>query len=726
MSVFYRNNNLYAENADTENVSVSGVFFNVTRENGRNHGQYVILSNDKFIKCSGYVPVLRKNMPIRVVGKFTDELHEKLQVESFYFNEDKDLFIKYFSGRIFTGIGKLLAEKIYNDLLYKKKDLSLFCIDDIPEREISSILLDNGIIKNGIASVFIGELKSIITQRNILSEVLRFNGTYHDAEILFSLYKNTALTKLRDDPYQLSDADISFSLIDNAAYQNRIPFYDNKRIDLLFKSTAKLILNDGGTAVTYDELLSYIKREEKRSKYPELPDEYLACRLVGSKRFKIFDNNGICFSPSFAYRMEEKIVCEIVRLMKSSEDTGITGYTGKESLDDDQRNAIDLIKTSGIKVITGGPGSGKTTVIKELISEYKKAGGKEYFLAAPTGRAAVRISESSGLKAVTVHKLLGYRPFQKDDGEDVCDFDKEHQLPKGMFVIDEMSMVDDDLFLKFLEAVPNGSIVVLSGDPCQLPSVNFGSVLHDIIQSGVIPVQNLTHIHRQNGESSIISNYYRIKSRNPEFVVDDDFLLQEFSSSVDLSAKLMDLYDIYSSEKDPYAFQILTSVKSGDVGKDIINEMIAVNKRRRNNGDASLYYKRSSYCIGDKIMMTENNYEKGYWNGDIGIIKKISCDSIQAEFYDGLREIDQESFKDVEHAWACTVHKAQGSEYDTVVIVTDDQFENMLYNSIILTAVTRAKKRVFILSMNDSVYHAVIKEGKERKTALMTLLKNAQ
>ena len=427
------------------------------------------------------------------------------------------------------------------------------------------------------------------------------------------------------------------------------------------------------------------------------------------------------FYPKKYYFTESLLAKEIKRLQVSGNETGFPGYEGVMELDDDQVNAMNALSKEGIKIITGGPGSGKTTLIRELIAAYKKLFPKfPFFLSAPTGRAAVRIQESSGFPAVTIHKLLGVRPYSSD-GEISLKYTKENKLPRGLFIIDEMSMVGEEMFLKLLSAIPDRSIVILSGDPRQLESVDPGNVLSDLIRSNVIETYHLTKIHRQGSNSAIVRNYYDIRDYNFQKVVSDaSFSVINVKTRSDALSAIMDIGRKYDSPDNPYSFQILSFTKKGELGKDVLNHQFILQKKE---GGTPLYFGRSSYSVGDKIMMTKNNYKKDYWNGDVGLITNVSDEYMEALFYNGIRTIGRDSLKDMDHAYVCTVHKAQGSEYDTVLVVIDDSYKGMLYNSIILTAVTRAKKRAFIVSVGNSFKKAVeTRRDCERVTGLAELL----
>ena len=716
------------EYREEKDMIIRGRFSNIEQPSGRScSGRFLIYSGDVPYICEGMAPELKKNLPVIVEGTTETESETdvtRILVKRVLFNdEDKVCFIRFFSGSLFHGIGTKTAENIYESLNEKKKNLGKGSMADIPEDEIFSIL-DMYKVRESTKYLIYDHITGLKQRMSILDTVREYDGNYEDVERLYSAYKEKAVETLLDTPFKTASCGISFELADAVAYRNNLPAYDDDRLEYIMKLAAEGIHSTGSSCFTLKEFLWAIRVITRQSKYGPLPDAYLLSGIIKS-RFLVInrDEDEMHIYTKRSYHTEEKITKEILRLQNSKESLGYSGYRGEKDLDPDQINAIGLLNESGIKVVTGGPGAGKTTLIKEFIEEYKRLRPEEpFFLCAPTGRAAVRISESSGYPAYTVHKLLGFMPFSRDQETPEIQYNKDNPLPKGLFVIDEMSMVSESLILRFLEAVPNGSTVLLSGDPRQLKSVEPGNVLNDIIDSGKIPTVMLTHIHRQQGDSAILDNYYRIKNFNRTLIEDSTFVVEHANSTDEVLSKVRELYKRYDSP-DPYRMQIITFTKVGGAGRDAINNMILLEKRK--DTDDKHYYGRSSYAAGDKVMMTANNYKSGYMNGDIGTVKEVTENGVVAEFYDGDREITGESFRDMEHAWACTVHKSQGSEYETVIIICDDEYKNMLYNSIVLTAITRARKQVYIITMHDAIYEAICTEAKhKRRTGLRYFLKN--
>lgn len=685
-------------------------------------GRIVICSDNQFITLDGVSPNLQKNYPVKcMVDTLNDSIQNHYLTEEVLFDdEDRSSFVRYFSGSRFKGISKIRAGNLYDALHQKKVSFQRDNFDNLPEKMLYSTMEEQN-IKDDLSKMIVSDILALKYRRDILHELQDVNAIYSDAEALFDTYGNETVSRIKDNPYLLNCPRLSFHLIDALGKKQKKLIYDESRIRFIFKKAAAYVLSTGSTCITTAAFLNIIEKIERQGVFPSLPKELWLSFLLGSEEFKIrvFKDKTYIFVKD-ALVLEESIKRELLRLMNAKEDTGFTEYTGTAPLDEDQLNAISFLKDTGVKIITGGPGAGKTTIIKEFIGEYLKINkGGFYQLAAPTGRAAVRISETSGLSAKTIHKLLGIRPFQSNCGEIHADYNKEHQLPKGLYIIDEMSMVSENIFYQFLCAVPNGSLVLLSGDPRQLPSVDYGNVLKDLIDCDLIPVQRLTKIHRQKKGSSIIDNYYKIKNFETTLINDDFFTVMDFTDTNNMLRKLYELRDKYEVKDDPYSFQILSFTRKGISGIESINSKIAVEKRQA----SSVSYK-TPFIPGDKIMMLHNNYPKKYYNGDIGIVTYVEENKMEAKFYDGIRTIDKEDYKDVDFSWACTVHKSQGSQYDTVVVIASHEAPNMLANALILTAITRAIKKVIVLNENNAFYEAIQNNTliETRKTGLSLVL----
>ena len=388
--------------------------------------------------------------------------------------------------------------------------------------------------------------------------------------------------------------------------------------------------------------------------------------------------------------------------------------------DDVQRDAIRLAATAKVMVLTGGPGTGKTTTTHGIISAYR-AYGLRILLAAPTGRAAKRMTEATGLEAKTIHRLLECKPpegYQKNE---------ENPLEGDVLIVDECSMIDIVLMNSLLKAIPQNMRLILVGDIDQLPSVGAGNVLRDIIDSGSFPVVRLTRIFRQAQTSRIIMNAHRInEGKNPDISngKDSDFFFMENEDAeavvpqiVDLvKTKLPNYYHVDSKQ-----IQVLTPMQRGVVGATNLNLALqeALNPTEqeifmRGRGAVMMpkdTLRRSGFAFraDDKVMQIKNNYDKEVFNGDIGIIESVDAEdrTLKVNFDNRVVEYDVTELDEIVHAYATTIHKSQGSEYPIVVMPILMNHYVMLQRNLIYTGITRAKKIIVMVGTKKALGYAI-------------------
>ncbi|MCR5624236.1 MAG: AAA family ATPase, partial [Lachnospiraceae bacterium] len=387
----------------------------------------------------------------------------------------------------------------------------------------------------------------------------------------------------------------------------------------------------------------------------------------------------------------------------------------------EQREAFFMFRDRGIKILTGGPGTGKTTTVKGLILNYRYMHPNHKIkLAAPTGRAAQRLAESTGMPAQTVHKLLNYVPYGDNptckDGNDPIDAD--------FIVIDEASMLDIELFDMLLEAVKNDTTILLVGDIHQLESVGAGAVLRDLLSAKTVNIKHtfLTEVFRQKGGSPIIDNSIKINNGEFDLETTDDFQVFKEANQIDCFNRVKELYLSLYNSNDLYDTQILCPSYKGESGIDKLN--VSIRDTLNPNGK-TLVYGWQKYRVGDKVIMTKNNMELGYYNGDIGVIKEIVEDNLTVSVKDTDITLSRENFDDLSLAYAITVHRSQGSEFENVIVVLPKEPKSLLVRNLFYTAVTRAKKRVFIVTEGEALKTAIITDRTDdRRTKLSKLICN--
>jgi len=397
----------------------------------------------------------------------------------------------------------------------------------------------------------------------------------------------------------------------------------------------------------------------------------------------------------------------------------------KITLAPSQKSALRKALTSKVIVITGGPGVGKTTLVNSIVKIYQKE-GVEIVLAAPTGRAAKKMSESSSMTAKTIHRLLEFEPMSFSFKRD-----REYRLEGRLFIIDEISMLDTMLAFQLIRAIPDGATLILVGDQDQLPSVGAGAVLRDIIASDAVPVVVLNEIFRQAAGSNIILNAHRVNRgvipQWPQGKLQNPFESDFYFVEADNPVKAADLIVQMVSKRIPSRFgfspmediQVLSPMKKGELG--VLNLNILLQKTL-NSSTNSITRLAMTYKSGDKVMQLVNNYEKEVYNGDIGTISAINHEEKQLVMsFDG-RTIDYkfEELDEVTLSYACTIHKSQGSEFPCVIIPVHTQHFVMLQRNLLYTAITRGRKLCILIGSKKALDMAVKKQD---STQRMTMLR---
>jgi exodeoxyribonuclease V alpha subunit len=425
-----------------------------------------------------------------------------------------------------------------------------------------------------------------------------------------------------------------------------------------------------------------------------LPSYYKAEKYCGSKIREMAETKPV----RFRYDVDE--------IIKELEKKNKIEYSSR------QKDAIRAIENTNLLIITGGPGTGKTTIVKAIIQVFKKNfPSKIVKLVAPTGRAAKRMEEATGLEAKTIHRELEF--MKSSDDRMICRRNESNPIDADLFIVDESSMIDIYLFTYLIRAIKPGTKVIFVGDADQLPSVGPGNVFRDMIESGVIPVIKLDEIFRQEDTSKIVINADYIRKGKVSFEWGDDFIFIREDDKTKIPGIIREMY-LKEIERcgDAGSVQVLSPFRiRTDTGVDNLNRMLqeAINPKKEGS---EIYYGKKVFRKNDKVMQFRNDYSKEVFNGDIGFISSIYRNldgGNEAVVNINGREIiySQEDFEDLDLAYATTIHKAQGSEYDVVIIPMTTQHYIFLQRNIIYTAVTRARKKVIIIGKPQALYLAV-------------------
>ncbi|MDR2610575.1 MAG: ATP-dependent RecD-like DNA helicase [Clostridiales Family XIII bacterium] len=564
---------------------------------------------------------------------------------------------------------------------------------------------------------------------------------------LYEHYGPDAVAVIRKNPYCMVEdvKGIGFKTADEIAARIGISPDSEDRIRSGVIYVLRRYAQDGSTCVPEARLIENAARLLDVAR-DAAEDALIAMNFEGKVVREDVDGRAFAFLPAY-YVAEKAIAYDMVRIADAelsprlNDVDTLVAAAGERTglaLSDSQRKAVAGSLSNGVFVITGGPGTGKTTII-HVISEVLSIKGIDIAIAAPTGRAAKRITEATGYAASTIHRLLEYAPLGYDDDEESMSFgrNREKPLEAGAVIVDEASMIDALLMKALLEAIPSGTRLIIVGDADQLPPVGAGNVLRDTLASARVPAAVLTDIFRQSGRSGIALGAHEINSGGRPDLSDrdSDLTIVTREAGGDILSAIVKL-----CLRNPGA-QVLTPVKKNLLGSINLNRELqrvinppAPEKTEREIG-ARLFR------VGDRVMQLKNNYRlkwvdrndfsegEGVFNGDMGVIDAIDDDGVITVCFDGSRYATYEPIDvdQIDHAYAITVHKSQGSEFDTVILPVFAAPPMLATRNLLYTAVTRGKKRVVIVGAEHR-FHAMIDNDthSERWSALRNFLDKAQ
>ena len=687
------------------------------------------------IICVGTVPQIRRGDMLKLTGgmvihptyglQFKVEFYERVVPTTAVAIE------KYLSSGIVKGIGPKTAKKIVD----KFGAATFYVIEEKFDRlvEIKGITYDKALAVHN----------SFCSQRDIRKVMLylqEFGVTPAFAMKVYKKYGYRTIDIIKENPYRMAEdiAGIGFKTADRIAYSMGIPTDSPNRVKSGIKYILSESLLDGNVFMPKDSLIR--QAGEILSVDEEMVDNCLRELQIEHKVFnENIDGTDAVYLMTMYYT-EISAAKKLLELSFFHDDADLKKINDKidavENLSGiclakQQRTAVIEAMREGVLVITGGPGTGKTTIIHTIIQIFKSS-GMEVVLAAPTGRAAKRMTETTGIEAKTIHRMLGVAYADDDNGRQKFDKNETEPIEADVIIIDEVSMVDMQLFNNLLKAIEPGTRLILVGDANQLPSVAAGNVLKDIIKSEKIKVVRLTEIFRQARESAIITNAHKINSgeepvmngKNTDFFfVNAQYAPEVPGKIVELITKRLPKFTGVDSFSD---MQVLTPMRKGDIGAAGLNKTLQ--KALNPPSDGKKEYETSSCTFreGDKVMQIKNNYNiswkienrlgkviddgTGIYNGDMGIIKSINK---QAEtitvLFDDMRQAVYEftALDELELAYAVTIHKSQGSEYPVVIIPIHSGPPMLMSRNLLYTAVTRAKKFVIIVGLKSSVNRMV-------------------
>lgn len=723
------------EKAMVEQTEINGIISSVIYLNDENGYAVVRMETDsgEMVTAVGCLPYIAPGEMISAEGSWVTHAQHgrqfKIEQSNRLLPTSADGIYEYLAGSTVKGIGPATAALIVD----RFKEKSLDILEMHPEKlaEIKGISLTK-------AKDLSASFKKQAGVRRLTEFLCAYGIKPLVALKLYRAYGSAALETVHENPYIISASHIgaSFAEADNLALELGIEGDSINRISAAVLFELQHNSGNGHCFIPRDKLIA------ATSQLISVPAD-----LVSDAIDSLSENGGLVCDKvanlNVCYLTElyeaETYTAERLKSMvglKTKSSANIERLITKlESLYDIsyaplQKQSIELALNNRILVITGGPGTGKTTILKGILSLYDEL-ELETLLAAPTGRAAKRMSELTGREASTIHRLLGAK--MAEDGETVV-FSKHEGDPLNCdaLVLDECSMVDITLMSSLLKALKPGCRLVLVGDADQLPSVGPGNVFSDIIRSQTVPTVRLTEIFRQKGDSRIVRNAHMInRGEHPDFEANtgDFFRLRRLKGGtavetiVELCARRLP-----ENMKIPSAsIQVLSPTRKGETGTVNLNKRLQAALNPPSESKKEKLFGEAVFRVGDRVIQTKNNYDTiwktkggvsgaGVYNGDIGTIAQIDpiTETLTVDFEDKLATYSFEMLNELEHAWALTVHKSQGSEYRAVVLALSGDVQMLLTRGVLYTAVTRAKE-LLIMVGDDNIAHRMIDNNKQSR-----------
>ena len=709
------------------------------------------IDSDDYLTCVGSVPYITEGEFVEVTGSYSEHAvygqQLKLDTCEDIPPEDEKSVERYLASGAIKGIGAALASRIVR----RFKADTLRIIEEEPER-LAEI--------KGISQRMAMEISDSVTAKRDMRNAMMFLQDYGISMALavkiYNQYGASVYTILRENPYRLADdiTGVGFKIADEIARKAGISADSDFRIRSGIMYTLVQAAGNGHIYLPYEELVSQldvlldthvddIDRQlvdlsiDKKIVVKELSDDNTEDIAKDTSRRIIYGASYYYMEMAVAYalkaldvsvKIDEKSVLDRIHRIEKNEDI---------ELDDMQRNAVLQAVSSGLLVVTGGPGTGKTTTINTII-RYFEGEGMEIRLGAPTGRAAKRMTEATGCEAQTIHRMLELSGAPEDGKTASFMRNEDNPIDADVIIIDEMSMVDIFLMNSLLKAITAGTRLILVGDVNQLPSVGPGNVLRDIIDSERFTVVKLTKIFRQAKESDIIVNAHKINDgeKFPIGPTSKDFIFIKREEANNVLGAMITLISQKLPkyvDAQPFDIQVLTPTRKGLLGVERLNTVLQEYLNPKDTGKQEKEGSSTLFREGDKVMQIKNNYQlewetrgkngiavdrgMGVFNGDMGVIDNINfyTEKVTVKFDDDRYvEYPFKQLEELELAYAVTVHKSQGSEYPAVVIPLLSGPRMLMNRNILYTAVTRAKKCVCIVG-TEEVFYGMVDNTNEQK-----------
>ena len=708
-------------------TTIKGLIQEVIYRNDDNNYTVVLVEvNDEYITATGKFPIINEGEWVELNGKFilNKKYGEQFAVDSVKLSppNTKEGIIRYLSSGLIAGVGPITAANIVNKFGEATLDIIRYNPDRLAEVKGVSVRKAQDICK---------AYEEVHQMQNAVMIMQQYHISTNLAIKIYNQYGEGTEDILKNNPYKMvEDIDgVGFFTADRIAMAMGVPENSDFRIRAGILHVLKENSDKNGN--TCMQTMALIEGVFEILKIPDLQDrlEMLIDKLVFDsylKKFEIEDEEFVCLSQ---YYKIEKVLADTLLLLDGDSgsieldvDSDISLYeqTSGIQMHEHQKAAVRIAVNNGVSIITGGPGTGKTTIIKCILQIFKNM-GKKVKLMAPTGRAAKRLSESTGEDASTIHRAL-----EMVGGEDSrFIFNSQNKLSYDVIIVDEVSMVDSQLMYYLVRSFKRGAKLVLVGYKDQLASVGAGIVLAEILASGCFATMCLTQIYRQSEDSLIIVNAHEINNgKMPKLDNKSrDFFFEKrednesvLNSIIEMSvSRIPKFLNIDSSN-----IQVLAPMKSGVVGIDNINKCLQEKINPPSLTKFEIETDKVIYRKGDRVMQTSNNYERswerngvfgsGVFNGDIGVIRDVNLQTSEVEilFEDGrVARYIKADLGEITLSYAITIHKSQGSEFDVIIVPVVSGPPMLLTRNLLYTAVTRAKKMVVLIGTKQCVARMV-------------------
>lgn len=704
-----------------------GIFYLST--NDVKDGSIAVTGNVFGISEGDYIEVTGNEVEHPVYGKQIKMTSYKAVQPS-----DTDAVIKYLASGALRGVGPKLAMRIFT--AFGENTLNI--LENEPERlaEVKGISAN---MAQNIAAEY-QEKKSI---RDAMIFLQGYNISSSLAAKIYGEYEEDIYKIVKEHPYKIADDihGIGFKTVDEIAGNVGIARNSKERIASGIRYALVCAMEEGHTYLPREILVENAFRilsVEKEMIEEGIVDLCIDDKVVLKKTDKVF-LKGVYSEEAYCAGKLKRLKDAFIEVEETKEEREIferdlASIEERYSfeLDNSQKSAIEKGINNGIFLLTGGPGTGKTTIIKALIEFFYKC-EEEVVLAAPTGRAAKRMKEATGYEAKTLHRLLEAGRVQGEGSKTVFARNEANQLDEGVYIVDEMSMVDVFLFAAFLKAVPVGSRVIMVGDMNQLPSVGPGNIFKDLIDSNYFAESTLEKIHRQSEDSRIIVNAHMVnKGIVPPLDQNKDSSDFFFLERNDRKILLRDVADLLMNRipakfgANPFDIQVLSPSRKGEMGVEMLNRHLQEYINPAKPGIKEIVRGEIIYRVGDKVMQIKNNYDipwvirgknhipveegTGVFNGDIGRIIDINTfEKSVTVIYDDSKEVTyvRDETEEIETAYATTIHKAQGSEFPAIIMIVLDTPRQLLSRNLLYTGITRASECVMLMGSESKIREMV-------------------